>query len=101
MVEIKNENGVYKASFEGRLDSSAAKDVEDEIDGLLARADKEIVLDCTKLEYISSMGLRLFLRIRKEVSAKGGQVSILNINKDVKNVFAMTGFDEFFNFHEG
>ena len=89
------------ASFEGRLDSSAAKDVEDEIDGLLAHADKEIVLDCTKLEYISSMGLRLFLRIRKEVSAKGGQVSILNINKDVKNVFAMTGFDEFFNFHEG
>ena len=47
------------------------------------------------------MGLRLFLRIRKEVSAKGGQVSILNINKDVKNVFALTGFDEFFNFHEG
>ena len=93
MVEIKNENGVYTASFEGRLDSSAAKDVEDEIDGLLAHADKEIVLDCTKLEYISSMGLRLFLRIRKEVSAKGGQVSILNINKDVKNVFAMTGFD--------
>lgn len=101
MVEIKNENGVYTASFEGRLDSSAAKDVEDEIDGLLAHADKEIVLDCTKLEYISSMGLRLFLRIRKEVSAKGGQVSILNINKDVKNVFALTGFDEFFNFHEG
>ena len=99
MIEIKNENGVYTAFFEGRLDAPTAQKAQDEIETLLENADKEIVLDCTKLEYISSPGLRLFLRIRKEVNAKGGKVSIWNINKDVKEVFVLTGFDEFFDFH--
>lgn len=84
MIEIKNENSVYTAFFEGRLDAPTAQKAQDEIETLLENADKEIVLDCTKLEYISSPGLRLFLRIRKEVNAKGGKVSIWNINKDVK-----------------
>ena len=98
MIEIKNENSVYTAFFEGRLDAPTAQKAQDEIETLLENADKEIVLDCTKLEYISSPGLRLFLRIRKEVNAKGGKVSIWNINKDVKEVFVLTGFDEFFDF---
>lgn len=101
MIDFKNENGVYVASFEGRFDAPTVQKAQDEIEPILANADKEIVLDCTKLEYISSPGLRLFLRIRKEVSNKGGKVSILNINDEVKDVFVLTGFDEFFDFHNG
>lgn len=99
MVDIKNENGVYIASFKGRLDAPTAQEIQEEIEALLVHADKEIVLDCAKLEYISSAGLRLFLRIRKEVSAKGGKVSIWNLVHEVKDVFVLTGFDEFFDFH--
>jgi hypothetical protein len=51
MITIKNENGVYVASFEGRLDAPAAQKAQDELEPLLANADKEIVLDCTNLEY--------------------------------------------------
>lgn len=101
MITIKNENGVYVASFEGRLDAPAAQKAQDELEPLLANADKEIVLDCTNLEYISSPGLRLFLRIRKEVSKKNGKISILNISNEVKDVFVLTGFDEFFDFRIG
>ena len=99
MVDIKNENGVYIASFKGRHDAPTAQEIQEEIEALLVHADKEIVLDCAKLEYISSAGLRLFLRIRKEVSAKGGKVSIWNLAHEVKDVFVLTGFDEFFDFH--
>ena len=73
MIEIKNENSVYTAFFEGRLDAPTAQKAQDEIETLLENADKEIVLDCTKLEYISSPGLRLFLRIRKEVNLEHQQ----------------------------
>jgi anti-sigma B factor antagonist len=48
------------------------------------------------LEYISSSGLRLFLTIRKEVAAKGGTITIQNINEDIKKVFMMTGFFNLF-----
>ena len=59
-------------------------------------ADKEITLDCTKLDYISSSGLRLFLSLRKEAAAKGGKVIIENINDEIKKVFMMTGFFNLF-----
>ena len=59
-------------------------------------ADKEITLDCTKLDYISSSGLRLFLSLRKEAASKGGKVIIMNINDEIKKVFMMTGFYNLF-----
>ena len=62
----------------------------------MENADKEITLDCTHLEYISSSGLRLLLTIRKEASAKGGKVIVAHINDDIKKVFMMTGFYNLF-----
>ena len=76
----------------GRLDTPAAAKAQQEIAPLLKAADKEITLDCTNLEYISSSGLRLFLTIRKETAAKGGKVIIKNINEEIRKVFMMTGF---------
>ena len=84
------------AIVSGRLDTPAAVKAQQEIVPLLENADKEIILDCQKLEYISSSGLRLFLTIRKETAAKGGKVFIENINDEIKKVFMMTGFFNLF-----
>lgn len=89
------DNGVL-ATISGRLDTPAAVKAQQEITPLLENAAKEITLDCTDLEYISSSGLRLFLTIRKEASAKGGKVIIKNINDEIKKVFMMTGFFNLF-----
>ena len=94
--DIKEENGGMTAIVSGRLDTPAAVKAEQEIVPLLENADKEIILDCQKLEYISSSGLRLFLTIRKETAAKGGKVFIENINDEIKKVFMMTGFFNLF-----
>ncbi len=84
------------AIISGRLDTPAAVKAQQEITPLLENANKEIILDCKDLEYISSSGLRLFLTIRKEASAKGGKVIIENINDEIKKVFMMTGFFNLF-----
>ena len=84
------------ALVSGRLDTPAAVKAQQEIEPLLANADKVITLDCKDLEYISSSGLRLFLTIRKETTGKGGKVIIKNINDDTKKVFMMTGFFNLF-----
>lgn len=96
MIKINEENGGMRAIFEGRLDTPAAVKAQQEIIPLLDNADKTIILDCTNLEYISSSGLRLFLTIRKEASAKGGSVIIENINEEIRKVFMMTGFFNLF-----
>ena len=84
------------ATVSGRLDTPAAVKAQQEIIPLLENADKAITLDCKNLEYISSSGLRLFLTIRKEASAKGGSICIENINEDIRKVFMMTGFFNLF-----
>ena len=92
MIKITEENEGMKAIFEGRLDTPTAVKAQQEITPLLENADKTIILDCTNLQYISSSGLRLFLTISKETSAKGGKVIIENINEEIRKVFMMTGF---------
>ncbi len=98
MVELKilEENGGYRVKWSGRLDTPAAVKAQQEMAPLMANADKVIVLDCEKLEYISSSGLRIFLTLRKETAAKGGKIIIEHINDNLRNVFVMTGFYNMF-----
>ena len=96
IFNIQENNGGLLAKLTGRLDTPAAVKAQQEIEPLLQNADKELVLDCTDLEYISSSGLRLFLTLRKEAAAKGGKVIIEHISEDIKKVFMMTGFYNLF-----
>ena len=80
------------AFFDGRMDTAAAIPVAEAVKPLQEAENKEIVLDCTKLEYISSSGLRIFLSIRKDAATHGSKVIVRHINDDIRQVFMMTGF---------
>lgn len=95
-ININDENGSMVVSLQGRLDTAAAAEVVNDFKTLQDNAEKEIILDCTGLDYISSSGLRLFISLRKVSSAKGGKVIIQHINDNVRNVFTMTGFYRLF-----
>ena len=95
-INIQEQNGGYTASFIGRLDTPAAVKAQQDMTLLMENANKEITLDCTELEYISSSGLRLLLALRKEKAAKGGKVIIKNIIDEIRKVFMMTGFFNLF-----
>ena len=95
-TEIKTEGNTMSVMIEGRLDTANAVECEKDFQPLRDNADKEIVLDCTNLEYISSSGLRLFLSLRKDVQAQGGKLIIEHINDDIRNVFTITGFFKLF-----
>ena len=84
------------AAFKGRLDTAAAVQTAEDIKPLLEATDREIILDCSELEYISSSGLRIFLTIRKEAAAHGCKVIIRHLNADICQVFIMTGFVSLF-----
>lgn len=73
-------------SLVGRLDTLASQQAAKDIQPLLDNADKEIILDCSKLEYISSSGLRILLTIRKETARKGGKTIISGISDDIRQI---------------
>lgn len=84
---------VITISVAGRVDSTNAPALELEIQGALAsKRYAEAVLDCDELEYISSAGLRVVLRLAKSV----GRLHIVNASSAVYEVFEMTGFTEMF-----
>ena len=96
IFDVQEKDGGMFATVSGRLDTPAAVKAQQEIVPLLENADKEIVLDCKDLQYISSSGLRLMLTLRKEAMTKGGKVIVENINDEIRKVFMMTGFFNLF-----
>ena len=93
---IQNNGNQLIAFFDGRLDTAAAIPASEAVKPLLEAEGKEIILDCSKLEYISSSGLRIFLSIRKEAAAHGSKVIVRSISADIRQVFVMTGFISLF-----
>ncbi|MBR4500207.1 MAG: STAS domain-containing protein [Paludibacteraceae bacterium] len=95
-TEITHNGNQVIVAFAGRLDTAAAVQTAEDVKPLMELDHKEIILDCTALEYISSSGLRIFLSIRKEAAAHGSKVIVRNINADIRQVFVMTGFISLF-----
>lgn len=79
----------------GRIDSNNAAEIESDISRLLAETPGEFpIFDAEKLEYISSAGLRILLKFRKNFNTK---LDVLNVSDDVYSIFDVTGFTELFN----
>ena len=77
--------------FSGRIDSGNASEVEAAINGIIpggSHLPVEIAAD--ELEYISSAGLRVILRLRKSHP----ELRITGVNSDIYEILEMTGFTE-------
>ena len=98
-MEININNGAQTViSISGRLDTISSPEFEKAIAPVVAGDMKEVVLDCTNLDYISSLGLRMLLTMQKAAVAKQGQLSLKDIKPDIKEIFDITGFSSIFRF---
>ena len=97
-VTIQEQDGNMVAMLEGILDTASAAETEKAMSPLNDVEGKDIIIECTGLEYISSAGLRIFLGILQNAQAKGGHVYIQGINDKVRTIFAITGFINIFQF---
>jgi anti-anti-sigma factor len=70
----------------GRLDSTTAPQLEAVLDRVLQNAPPRLVFDLSKLEYLSSAGIRCFVRARKALEPGGGKVAIVNPQPAVRKV---------------
>lgn len=90
-IEFRTDKDILYISLTGRIDATNAADVESGISEIRnANTGMHTVLDADALEYISSAGLRVILRLRKEEP----QLAIINVSPEVYDVFEMTGFTE-------
>lgn len=92
-IEKKLEGTTLTIALEGRLDTTTSPDLEEALGSSLDGAT-ELVFDFTKLDYLSSAGLRVLLSAQKRMN-KQGSMKLVHVNDAVKEVFEITGFADF------
>jgi anti-anti-sigma factor len=95
---IEEIDGKYLATLNGEMDTTAALEAEEVLKPLYQSNGKDVIIDCTNLEYIASSGLRILLSILKGAKASGSKVVMRGVNDDIMNVFKLTGFISIFDF---
>ena len=93
MTITKELNGKdLTVAVEGRLDTITAPELETELKASLDGVEK-LTLDFSKLEYISSAGLRVLLSTQKRMNTQGS-MTVTNVNATIMEIFEVTGFND-------
>jgi anti-sigma B factor antagonist len=94
-VEVSRQDDVSVVSLEGSIDGKTAPLVREELQPVLSPA-RSVILDMSRVEYLSSAGLRLLLLIYREFKTKNGRLVLLGVSPDIQMVMSHTGFLGFF-----
>ena len=94
-IDKKMNGTALEIALEGRLDTMTAPELDADLNKDMPGAEN-LVLDFSKLDYISSAGLRVLLSAHKVMSTKGG-MKVTNVNEIVQEVFEVTGFADILN----
>lgn len=90
-ITSRSDKDIVYIALEGRIDASNASNADKQIFEIKhANEGKHVVLDADDLEYISSAGLRVILKLRKEEA----DLAIINVSPEVYEVLDMTGFTD-------
>jgi len=98
VTKIEEIDGKYIATLEGEMDTAAAEEAEQVLRPLYNSSGKDVVIECSGLDYIASSGLRILILILKGAKANGSKVTLKHVNDDIMNVFKLTGFTTLFEF---
>jgi len=91
IVEQKTD-GILVIELVGRLDTASYQTVEPRFMEILEK-EKNILIDCARLDYICSFGLRLVLKMSKAIRVKEGLLVICSPREFVKEVFEVSGYN--------
>ncbi|MFN6569554.1 anti-sigma factor antagonist [Dendronalium sp. ChiSLP03b] len=79
----------------GDIDTNTAPSVQGQILPL-AQAGIRMILEMTKVAYMSSAGLRILLSLYRQISVKGGQIILVGLSEEIRDTMDNTGFLDFF-----
>ncbi len=94
--EVELQDGLRKIVIEGTLDAPGAMAIEDDFQALLRERNGHVIADLSKVDYVSSYGLRMLLVGAKTLHEAGGGLYLAAPNKYVLEVIRMVGYDTIF-----
>jgi anti-sigma B factor antagonist len=100
-INQESEGNIVILALEGRLDTLNFALLEKEMKLLIEKSQKNIVLDCLDLDYVSSSGLRILLKSLKLVDTVQGRFTICSLQPQIVQIFKISGFDHLFEIYPG
>ncbi|WP_348663771.1 anti-sigma factor antagonist [Chlamydia vaughanii] len=93
----KEEHGTTAVlHLQGKLDGISSPEVQESISQSLSSGTKNIVLDCTNLDYMSSAGIRVLLQSYHQVGKHSGKIVLTSVPKTIEQTLYVTGFLSYF-----
>ena len=102
MVEIRmrQQGDVLLADIAGRLDTSTAGAAYDTLVSLAGAKTSLVILNLSKLDYVSGSGLRAILMLAKLFQKSGGEMRICHVNRFIQEVIKASGFNNLINVYD-
>ena len=100
-IQIRNEkkeSGLV-VHLEGKLDAVSSPQLEEALASDIAAGEKNVILDFTGIDYLSSAGLRVLLSNTKKLHNTGGSLGIYGMLDDVYDIVKMAGFEKVLNLY--
>ncbi len=91
-IKKAKEGSSLIVTVEGRLDTTTSPELSKELDNFLDNINK-LIFDFSKLEYISSSGLRVLLSAQKAMRSRGS-MTVKNVPEMIMEIFEITGFTD-------
>lgn len=95
-IAEKNNGDICIITISGRIDAVTSKDVEAKLDGAIEERKEKIIINLAKVDYISSVGLRVLLAALKKQRQNQGSLQLASLQPFVQNIFKITGLDKVF-----
>ncbi len=87
----KSVDGVLTVMPHGRIDMMSAPEFDVRTKEVLTEDVKQVILDFSDVDYLSSLGLRVLLELQKSISQRG-TMKICNVNESIMEILELTGF---------
>ncbi len=92
-IETEEKPPVTLLRLDGRLDATSAPNLEAELNTHLEKEGSKLLLDFSRIDYLSSAGMRLLLSATKKAKSAGGVIAFCSLNDDVMEIIKMAGFE--------
>ena len=95
-IQRSTEDDLTILSLEGYLDAHTAPDFENAVQQEMDGGRRKLIVNCERLNYISSAGLGVFMSFLEEIRGTGGDIKICGPSPKVLQVFEILGFPAIF-----
>ena len=99
-LTMESRGAITVISISGRVDAMTAMELEEALMASYGNGNRKFLLDCPNLTYISSAGLRILLKVYKQIKPMNGVIALSTLQPHIADIFNLTGFNRILPIHD-